>query len=826
MREQLILNGENITYKAAGGTVELYAVKFEDEKPQGRLYHFKTVCEDGEFADYAPVKTQSAVWVCVAKCGGASACRPVAYDGYDEARVLAAEEFALFVTALEKELAESAALFQRRSDYTHQVLSGAAVRLAEVNTRLSKWSREEFDGDDEYVKACKALCGYLKVEPKIPSKDIAEDFANLAEEILYLSGVRYKDVSLPDKWWKHNNGAMLGLLDDGTPVALLPHRISGYRMYDPRRNAVCKVDAGLAAKISTTATAVFRTFASKRIGLKDIAGFILGENIYKEIAVILLCSLFANVFQVIPSIVSAQIFDVIVPENLRGMLVEVILILIAFELANVGFSIIVNLGVSRINTKSGLSVQTALWDRLLSLRIPFYDQFTTGELLQKIKSIDRVKDMISMDTLQIIFSNMFSFVNIIVLFNFSASITLYVLLMFLGLFTVNAFAGRQKLKLYKKHTDLQNKAMSFNHQCVQGMYRVKVSCAEERVYNIWSAYEAEKRGVMSRISMIDNALGSFQLFFDFASAAVIYFLISQTQNIGMGMFIAYISAFLVFQKSMRKLLKALNILPELISVCQNVKPILEAEPEYIASKTVPKDMTGTLEVNHATFRYGEYGRNILSDISFRVEEGESIGIVGLSGGGKSTLLKLLMGFYDLTDGKIYYGGYDLETVDLRYLRKQMGVVLQDGRLTVGDIYSNVTDNDANVEYKAVEEALEKVGLSEMVSGLPDGLHTRLEYCPLSDGQRQRLLIARAIVKKNRFIFLDEATSSLDNISQGMIMKNLKNIPSTKIIIAQRLATVQYCDKIIVLDQGRIARQGSYAEIAETHGILRELARQV
>jgi ABC-type bacteriocin/lantibiotic exporter with double-glycine peptidase domain len=232
-------------------------------------------------------------------------------------------------------------------------------------------------------------------------------------------------------------------------------------------------------------------------------------------------------------------------------------------------------------------------------------------------------------------------------------------------------------------------------------------------------------------------------------------------------------------------------------------------------------MSGALEVNHATFRYGDYGRTILNDVSFRVEEGESIGIVGLSGGGKSTLLKLLMGFYDLTSGKIYYGGYNLETIDLRYLRKQMGVVLQDGKLSVGDIYGNVADNDPRVGLAVVMDAIRKAGLEEMVKALPGGLHTRIENCPLSDGERQKLLIARAIVKKNKFIFLDEATSSLDNISQGMVLKNLESVPSTKIIIAQRLATVQYCNKIIVLEHGKITMQGTYDKVAENHVLFRQ-----
>jgi ABC-type bacteriocin/lantibiotic exporter with double-glycine peptidase domain len=178
-----------------------------------------------------------------------------------------------------------------------------------------------------------------------------------------------------------------------------------------------------------------------------------------------------------------------------------------------------------------------------------------------------------------------------------------------------------------------------------------------------------------------------------------------------------------------------------------------------------------------------------------------------------------MGFYELTGGKIFYGGYDLETIDMRYLRKQMGVVLQNGRLAVGDIYSNISDNDDSISHDDVMDALCNVGLEEKINALPNGIHTTLEQSPFSEGEKQRLLIARAIVKKNKFIFLDEATSSLDNISQGIILRNIKNVPATKIIIVQKISAARYCDKIIVIEKGKIAMQGTYDQIIRDMGFV-------
>ena len=822
MKQQFVLTGEPGAYRVVDGTARLFAVTIIDGKPVGRLHYFKTVKEQESFTDFCAIDTKGHTWACFVRYTGPSGCVPI---DVGEANSDTCEEFGQFIKALEVALAGESDRLESRKRYSHQVMDQAVTQLKDVNQGLEKWSWKEFDNSNEQIEVCKVLCNYLKVEAHVPTKDVAEKFSNLSEEILYLSGIRYKEFSLAENWWKHSNGAMMGQLKDGTPIALLPRKTRGYRAYDPKKNTTFPVDKEYAENIKPTATAVFRTFPAKSIGYKDVIAFMLGENIYKEIGIIILCSFLANIIQVIPSIVSTQIFDVIVPENLPGMLVEVILLLIAFELANIGFYIITNLGISRINTKVGLSIQAALWDRLLSLRTPFFGKYTAGEILQKIKGVDEARKMISMDTLQVVFSNLFFFVYIITLFNFNAAITPYVLAMFVGQIIVYAVAGKVKYSLYKSHMELENKSMSFNHQCMLGMHRVKVSCAEERIYSIWSGFEAGKYRAKSRIKMIDNGLGAFQLFFDFASTAVVYFLISRNHDVAMGVFVAYVSTFLICQKSMRKLLKVSGILPELLSIFKNVKPILKEESEYSTFKTIPSNMTGTLEVNHATFRYEKYSPDIIKDVSFRVEEGETLGIVGLSGGGKTTLLKILMGFYELTSGKIYYGGYDLETIDLRYLRKQMGVVLQNGRLIVGDIYSNVADNDPAVEPKAVMDALRMVGLDTMVAELPDGVYTKLEHHPLSDGERQRLLIARAIAKKNKFLFLDEATSNLDNISQNKILHSLRKIPATKLIIAQRLETVKFCDKIIVIQKGKIVEQGTYDQVANGSGFFHQLVGQ-
>jgi ATP-binding cassette subfamily C protein len=492
------------------------------------------------------------------------------------------------------------------------------------------------------------------------------------------------------------------------------------------------------------------------------------------------------------------------------MLIEVVIILVVFELVNIGFSIMTNLGISRIGTKAGLAIHTALCDRLLYLKMSFFNRFTAGELLEKIKGIDRMKDLLFKDNLKMIIHNLFVFVEVFVLFKVCAEITPAVLLMLAGLIIVHIIAGRRKYKYNQKLIDAENKVSTFTNQAVRGMHRVMVSCATERVYNIWNSLETDKRVLINKIKKIDNALDSLNNTFKILSVAIVYLLIINADSVTMGAFIAFISTYSILQRSVMEFLKVLNVMPELAAVYKNIKPILEAPTEYNTLKSVPSDISGSIELNHIVFRYDEFGRTILNDISLKIEKGECVGILGPSGSGKSTLLKLLLGFYDPAMGKIYYGGYDLETIDLRYLRKNISAVMQSGRLIVGTLYDNIAGNDENISEREIIELLITLGFDER--RVNDLLHVKLEECKFSYGEMQKLLIAQAIVKRNKFIFLDEATSSMDNESQNIVLENIKQIPATKIIVAQRLETVRICDKIIVFEGGKIVKSGSYSEI--------------
>jgi ABC-type bacteriocin/lantibiotic exporter with double-glycine peptidase domain len=293
-------------------------------------------------------------------------------------------------------------------------VNSALARLTSVNTRLSSLGEvQDFEGEDNRIKVCKALCYYFKTDVKIPPRDIHHTIPDLVAETLYLSSLRYKEVELSEKWWKKDSGAMLASTAEGKPLALLPHNFSGYKVYDPETNRVSRLKPAFAATLAPLALAVFRPFPHRAMRARDIVVFMTRENIAKELVIMALFSLLASIVAVIPPIVSAQIFDMIVPNTLRGMLLELVLVLLCFDIANTGFTVVTNISISRMITKIGLSLEGGIWDRLLGLNLPFFSRFTTGELLQKIQGIDRLKNLFSINTLQTLVAVLFSFVNII-----------------------------------------------------------------------------------------------------------------------------------------------------------------------------------------------------------------------------------------------------------------------------------------------------------------------------------------------------------------------------------------------------------------------------
>ena len=263
-------------------------------------------------------------------------------------------------------------------------------------------------------------------------------------------------------------------------------------------------------------------------------------------------------------------------------------------------------------------------------------------------------------------------------------------------------------------------------------------------------------------------------------------------------------------------------------VYEMIKPILDALPEVSEGKRVIERLSGGIELNNVSFRYNDDMPPVVDNLSLKIHPGQYVALVGATGCGKSTLMRLMLGFETPQKGAIYYDGKDLSTIDLKSLRRRIGVVMQNGKLFSGDVFSNITISAPWLTLNDAWEAAELAGIADDIRRMPMGMNTIISEGSggVSGGQRQRLLIARAIAPKPKILMFDEATSALDNLTQKRVSESLDKLKCTRIVIAHRLSTIRRCDRILYLEGGKISEDGNYDELIAKNGKFAELvARQ-
>jgi ATP-binding cassette subfamily C protein len=331
---------------------------------------------------------------------------------------------------------------------------------------------------------------------------------------------------------------------------------------------------------------------------------------------------------------------------------------------------------------------------------------------------------------------------------------------------------------------------------------------------------------------VGNRLEVFNAAFPILATAGIFYYTAELMKdpkitpLTTGDFLAFNAAFGQFLTAMLQLSSSIVGVLNIVPLYERAKPIFQTLPEVDQGKSDPGELKGNIELNHIAFRYRPDAPLVLRDLSLSIKAGQFVAFVGSSGCGKSTLFRLLLGFERPESGAIYYDGQDLAGLDIGSVRRQMGVVLQNGRLLSGDIFTNIIGS-APLTLDDAWQAAEMAGLAEDIKGMPMGMHTVISEGGggLSGGQRQRLLIARAIVGRPRLLLFDEATSALDNQTQAIVGQSLEKLQATRIVIAHRLSTILNADKIFVFDKGVVVQSGNYEELMAQEGLFAELAKR-
>jgi NHLM bacteriocin system ABC transporter ATP-binding protein len=645
------------------------------------------------------------------------------------------------------------------------------------------------------------------------------------------SRFRTRRVTLRDDWWTHDNGSLLGYRQDKQPIALLwtGRRGSGYILQDPCTGVREPVTAEVAHLLAPIAESFYRPFPDKALTVRDVVRFGL-RGCERDFWIVGIMSLFGAALGLLPSIVTGVVFNSIIPGAERSQLVQMTTILIVCALSIALFDFTRSIALLRIEGKMGNAVQSAIWDRLLSLPTSFFRPYTSGELASRAMAIDGMRQIVTGTTVTALVAGVFSLSNFALLFHYSTPLAWWATLLIGTSLSVSMLGSWLQLGGQRKQYLLQSKLSGTVLQLLSNVGKIRVANAEVQAFAAWANRFAEQRGLQYRSRIIGNAVATFNAAFPVMANIVIYWfalkLIQDNGSLRTGDFLAFMSAFtsslMNALMASTALLMSFNVAP----LYQQAQPILHALPEVTDGKREPGPLTGAIEIAHATFRYAPDGPAVLRDVSISIEPGEFVAFVGPSGSGKSTIFRVLLGFETLESGAVYYDRQDLDGLDIQSVRRQMGVVLQNGRIMSGDIYTNIVGSGQATREDAWEAA-RMAGFDEDIRAMPMGMNTVLSEGAgtLSGGQRQRLMIARAIVHRPRILLFDEATSALDNHTQSIVSSSLEGLQATRIVVAHRLSTIIRADRIYVVDKGQVVETGTYEQLMALGGLFAALARR-
>ncbi len=684
-------------------------------------------------------------------------------------------------------------------------------------------------GVGEFERACRLIAGFLGADaPRVVSPE-GWTFSHMQMALSRTTGIRTRRVLLEPGWFRDDNGPLLAFTleqdEKLAPVALLPSR-RGYALHDPRTRAVRRVTEQTAGELHPHAYQVYAPLPNRPLTPMDVLRFSSARTRGDLAFVAIVGALTGSLGTLVP-LLTGQVFDRIIPGAERGLLEQLTLVLLAVLAGRVLFDLARGLALVRAQTLMDIRLEAGVWDRLLGLPLPFFRRYSAGDLAARAAGIGGIRQVLAGATLSAMLSGVFSLWNLGLLFFIDPKLALAATGLVLVAGTVAAIAAARGLVRQRVVAELDGKIGGLLLQLITGIAKLRITGTENRAFSVWSALFARRRDADIGAEKVNVRVSVFQASYPLVCSIVIWLLVGeQTPRLSTGEFLAFSAAFSMFVSAMLYLidngLRALSVIP----MYERAKPILTEAVESQGSGDTRIELSGGIEVSHVSFRYEEHGPLILDDVNLRIRPGEFVAVVGPSGSGKSTLLRILLGFEACTEGGVFFDGQALAGLDVRVVRQQIGVVLQNSRVTAGDIYSNIVGNSG----RSVEDAwgaARGAALDKDIEAMPMGMHTVISQggAALSGGQKQRLLIARALASRPVILLFDEATSALDNVTQAAVSESLEKLRVTRVVIAHRLSTVRHADKIVVLERGRIVEVGRYDDLMKRGGTFAALARR-
>ena len=664
----------------------------------------------------------------------------------------------------------------------------------------------------------------------VRSRDIPDDVTDLNDQLDYLlepHGIMRRAVYLPAGWYKDAAGPMLMIYKEGSiPVAVLPGKIKGYEYTDPVTLKKCRIDDKTQKLFEEDGICFYKPFPQKKLGIKDLLLYMALSRSVSDHTMILVSTGILTAIGALMPMLTKLAYGRVLKSGEMNMLYALTFFMISASVGRLLFSTVCNMITQAVQTKQSVAIEAAVMMRVLSLPASFFRQFSAGELYSRTQSITELCKQLASMILSTGVTSVFSLVYIVQIFHYTPALVVPAMAITIITFVFSVVSTLLNTEVARSSMQLAAKENGMNYAMITGIQKIKLAGAEKRAFARWGRLYSKEAEFLYNPPMIIKMNSVISAAIGLIGTVVIYSA-AISSGVTYDNYVAFTASFGYISGAFMEISSIALVIAGIRPTLEMVKPILEQEPEATGGKQIVTRLGGNIEMNHVCFRYSDTMPDILDDLSIKIRAGEYVAVVGETGCGKSTLVRILLGFEKPRKGAVFYDGKDINSLDLRSLRRHIGVVMQNGKLLMGSIFENITISAPWLGLDAAWEAAEAAGIAQDIREMPMGMQTMISEGQggISGGQKQRLLIARAIAPKPNVLIFDEATSALDNITQKKVTEALDSYRCTRIVIAHRLSTIQACDRILVLRQGKIAEDGTYEELIAQNGFFAELVER-
>lgn len=662
-----------------------------------------------------------------------------------------------------------------------------------------------------------------------PVVEVPKEIADFNDQLSYMlrpSGMMKRQVRLRGKWWQNAISAMLTITTEGEPVALLPNKTHGYYYKDPKTQKRIKITAKNEKIVTNECYCFYNPLPLKSLTVKDLIRYMLRALSPFDVITIVGITFMVTLVGLIMPYFNEGIFSYVIPYGLSKNLLPIFFMIVGVVFASFLIRSTNGFIQSKIKVKLNVFVQSASMQRLLSLPASFFRDYTAGDLSYRVNAINELSATL-VDTLLISsLSALFSCVYFMQISGIAPGLLRpTIIIMGISLF-FTILSTLLQLNLTRQKMAITSKLSGLVYALFSGIQKIKLVGAEKRAFAKWAKDYKQKAACQYNPPMSFKVLPAITKAIPLLGSLFLYSAAAKS-GISSGEYIAFSVSYGMLSGAVMALGELVNSFVSIKPTLEMVQPILKTMPEMNHNKHQLTSLKGKIELSNVSFQYSDHRPLILNNLSLKIEPGQCIGIVGQTGCGKSTLMRLLLGFETPQIGAVYYDHYNMDTLDLKALRQNIGVVTQDGQLFTGDIYSNIIISAPHLSVEDAWEAATMAGLDKDIAAMPMGMRTLITEGDgsISGGQKQRLMIARALAPKPSVLFMDEATSALDNITQKIVTEAVSSLKITRIVIAHRLSTIEKCDRILMLEGGKIIEDGTFETLCKKNGAFAELLKR-